>query len=144
MANPIIGWYIKESDNYVQEDEYYLGSFTSDSEISINVQVWNNRYGSNSVDGISDARLAIYFDTVEDAALLNYCTVSVNDSYFTAPKIELQRGIVSIGELSGIYNDGLELSSNEVNYKNLSIKFSGFPCNLKNGLKNMFLDIEFD
>lgn len=144
MANPVINWYIKESDTFVQEDEYYLGSYTSDSEIAITVQVWNNRYGSTSVDSISEARLAIYFDSIEDASLLNYCTVSVNSSYYAAPEVELGRGVVTIGELSGVYNDGLEESTNSTNYKNISIKFSGFPGNLKNGLKNMYLDIEFD
>lgn len=144
MSNPIISWYIKEQDSYIQDDEYYLGSYTSDSEINISVQVWNNRYGSKSVDNIDDARLAIYFDTIEDSSLLSYCTVSINDSYYAVPETELQRAVVSIGELSGEYNDGLEQSTNVAKYKNIKLKFSNFPGNLKNGLKNMFLDIEFD
>ena len=144
MANPIISWYVKEQESFIQEDEYYLGSFTSDSEINITVQVWNNRYGSKSVDNITDARLAIYFDTIEDSSLLEYCTISVNDSVYGALETELQRGIFSIGELSGNYNDGSEQAPNDINFKNIKIKFSNFPGNLKNGLKNMFLDIEFD
>lgn len=144
MANPIISWYVNESGSYVQDEEYYLGSFTSDTDISVSVQVWNNRYGSKEVDSIDEARLAIYFDTIEDSALLNYCTVSINDSTYATPSVELQRAVVTIGELSGVDNDGLEQTSNESNYKNVTIKFSGFPGNLKNGLKNMYLDIEFD
>lgn len=144
MANPNVSWYIKEQDTYVQDEEYYLGSFTSNSEISLSVQVWNNRYGSSDVDNIEEARLAIYFDSVEDSSLLKYCTVSVNNSSYVTPEVELQRAIVSIGELNGTFNDGLEESTNQTNYKNITIKFSGFPGNLKNGLKNMFLDIEFD
>ena len=30
------------------------------------------------------------------------------------------------------------------NFKNISISFKGFPSNLKNGIKNMYLDIEID
>jgi hypothetical protein len=144
MTNPIISWFIKEQDSYVQEDEYYLGSFNKDSEINVFVQVWNNRYGSKDVDSIDDARLAIYFDTLEDSSLLQYCTISVNDTYYSAPEIELQRAIFSIGKLSGNYNDGTDQVINQDNFKNIKLKFSNFPGNLKNGLKNMYLDIEFD
>lgn len=144
MSNPNISWYIKEQETYIQDEEYYLGSFTSNSEISLSVQVWNNRYGSSDIDNIDEARLAIYFDSVEDSSLLKYCTVSVNNGSYITPEVELQRAIVTIGELSGTFNDGLEESTNQTNYRNITIKFSGFPGNLKNGLKNMFLDIEFD
>lgn len=144
MDKPIISWYIKEQDDYVQNLEYYLGSFSSDSEIILDIQVWNNRYGSKDVETIENARLTIYFDTVEDSSLLKYCSVSVNSNNYTTPEIEVDRIIVPIGILNGSFNDGLEESFNESNFKNISIKFSNFPKKLKNGLKNMFLDIEFD
>jgi gamma-glutamyl phosphate reductase len=55
MINPNISWYIKEQEAYIQDEEYYLGSFTSNSEISLSVQVWNNRYGSSDIDSIDEA-----------------------------------------------------------------------------------------
>lgn len=144
MNKPIISWYIKEQDDYIQNFEYYLGCFSSDAEIVLDVQIWNNRYGSKDVESIDDARLAIYFDTVEDSSLLKYCSISIDSTNYIIPDIELDRAIVPIGILSGSFNDGLDESFNESNFKNVRIKFSNFPKKLKNGLKNMFLDIEFD
>lgn len=144
MEQASISWYIKEDDDYVQDNDYYLGSFSSLMDITLNVQVWNNRYGNETVENVDNARLSIYFDTVEDSSLLQYCTVSINNNEFTKPSITLNRAVIEIGDLYGTYNNGLEDTSNSNNYKNLSIKFSKMPSNLKNGLKNLFLDIEFD
>lgn len=144
MNNPIISWYIQEDNGYIQDDEYYLGSFTSNSNIELNVQVWNNRYGSKNVDNIDNARLSIYFDNIEDSSLLQYCTVSINNESYVSPDIEVNRATLYIGNLSGSLNNGLESSQNNSNYKNINLKFSNLPSNLKNDLKNMFLDIEID
>jgi hypothetical protein len=144
MNQSSISWYIKEDEDYIQDNDYYLGSFSPSSDIVLNIQVWNNRYGNESVDNIENARLSIYFDTVEDSSLLQYCSISVNGEDFVEPTIYLNRGTVEIGNLYGTYNNGLEDIINADNYKDISIKFSNLPTNLKNGLKNLFLDIEFD
>ena len=66
MNTPIISWYIKENNDYIQDQEYYLGSYNPDSEISLQVQVWNNRYNQSEVSSINDARFVIYFENIED------------------------------------------------------------------------------
>lgn len=142
--NSKITWYILEDEEYIQDDEYYLGSFSPDSEIQLKVQVWNNRYGRNNVESIPNARLAIYFDSIEDSMLLEYCTVSINDNNFTKIPVMFGKGIIDIGLLSGNSNNGMDIIDNIYNFKNISISFKGFPTNLKNGIKNMFLDIELD
>lgn len=142
--NSKITWYILEDEEYIQDDEYYLGSFSPDSEIQLKVQVWNNRYGKNNVESIPNARLAIYFDSIEDSMLLEYCTVSINDNNFTKIPVMFGKGIIDIGLLSGNSNNGMDIIDNIYNFKNISISFKGFPTNLKNGIKNMFLDIELD
>lgn len=142
--NPKITWYILEDEDYIQDDEYYLGSFSPDTEIKLNVQVWNNRYGKSNVDSISNARLAIYFESVEDSMLLNYCSIAINDDNFTNVPVMFNKGIVDIGLLSGNSNNGMDTVDNVYNFKNISISFKNFPTNLKNGIKNMFLDIELD
>ena len=139
-----ITWYILDDEDYIQDDEYYLGSFSPDSEIKLKVQVWNNRYGKNNVENIPNARLAIYFDSIEDSLLLNYCTISVNDESFTKIPVMFGNGVVDIGLLSGNSNNGMDIVDNVYNFKNITISFKGFPANLKNGIKNMFLDIELD
>lgn len=142
--NSKITWYILEDEEYIQDDEYYLGSFSPDSEIQLKVQVWNNRYGRNNVESIPNARLAIYFDSIEDSMLLEYCTVSINDNNFTKIPVMFGKGIIDIGLLSGNSNNGMDIIDNTYNFKNITISFKGFPTNLKNGIKNMFLDIELD
>ena len=58
--------------------------------------------------------------------------------------IENGSAIIDIGILSGQANDGLENNLNKDNYKNIEIKFTNMPNNLKNGLKNLYLNIEDD
>ena len=144
MDNPIISWYIYDNDEYIQEEDYYLGSYNSNSQIQLNIQVWNNRYGSKEVETIKDTRFVVFFDNIEDAALLKYCSISIDNSSFIEPEIELDRAIFNIGELSGQINDGLETDNNKINYKNICLLFSDFDGILKNGLKNMYLDIEIN
>ena len=54
------------------------------------------------------------------------------------------KGVVDIGLLSGNSNNVMDIVDNVYNFKNITISFKGFPANLKNGIKNMFLDIELD
>lgn len=144
MSLPIITWHILENTDYIQDSEYYLGSFNPESIINLNVQVWNNKYGQKTVDSLDNARLVIYFESIEDSALLKYCSISVNNDSPIEPTIELNKIIVEIGRLSGEPNNGVTNDKNRVNYKNIQIQFKGLPSNLRNGLKNMFLDIEIN
>lgn len=144
MKNPKISWYISEDNDYIQDSEYYLGSFSPDTEINLKVQVWNNRYGKTNVDSIPNARLAIYFDSVEDSMLLNYCSVTVGDTVYSKVPVMFNKGIIDVGMLSGNSNNGLDSVDNIYNFKTITLSFKDFPSNLKNGIKNMYLDIEID
>lgn len=139
-----ITWHIKENDGYVQDEEYYLGSFNSETSITLEVQVWNNRYGQKTIDSIDNARLAIYFENMEDSILFNYCSIEVEYGSPEKPTIELNKVAYPIGKLSGEMNNGISNDQNRHNYKNVIIRFEKFPKNLKDGLKNMFLDIELN
>lgn len=145
MLNSKITWYILEDNEYIQENnnEYFLGSFAPNNEIKLTVQVWNNRYGKTAVESIENARLAIYFESIEDNILLNYCTVNINDNNIKVP-ISFNKGIIDIGLLSGSSNNGVDSIDNIYNFKNITFTFKDFPSNLRNGLKNMILDIEID
>lgn len=144
MNNAKITWYIKENDEYIQDNDYYLGNYSPDSNLSFDVQVWNNRYGSSRVADISDARLSLYFDSMEDSVLLDYCYVSLNGGAEVKITPQFGKGIVELGTLSGASNNGLESLDNINNYKSISVLFKDFPMLLKNGIKNMYLDIELD
>lgn len=144
MNNAKITWYIKEDSDYIQDNDYYLGSYSPDTNLDFEVQVWNNRYGNNLVNSIADARLAIYFDSAEDSLLLDYCYVSINGNSFQKISKIFNKGVVDLGLLSGSSNNGVESLDNINNYKNIAVSFRDFPSTLKNGIKNMYLDIELD
>lgn len=143
MNKANIDWFILDSDEYIQDTELYLGSFTSDSSIEIIIQIWNNRYGLEEVESIENARLSMKFDSFEDSTLFNYCSVKVNNSDVDLDLIA-NKAIINIGSLSGQINDGIDNAGNRDNYKDIIIKFSNFPSSLKNGLKNLYLNIEND
>lgn len=144
MSLPKITWYIKENNSYVQDSDYYLGSFSPKSNISLDVQIWNNRYGQEAVDSLEDARLVMYFENIENSILLNYCDITIDNNYTVKPKIEIGKGLINIGKLTGKTNNGIANEENIDNFKNITITFKDLPDNLMNGLKNMFLDIEID
>lgn len=144
MLKPVITWHIIEEDETMQENEYYLGSYSPNEEIQLSFQVWNNRYGQIEAETIDNARLAIYFETFEDNAILNYCTVSVNEGEFSKPEIDVNKATLYIGELNGTINNGSATDKNRTHFKNVTLKFTNLPSNLKNGLKNLFIDIELD
>lgn len=144
MSLPNISWHIYEDSDYVQDPEYYLGSFNPESTITLDVQIWNNRYGQKTIQSLSDARLCIYFENIEDSSLLKYCSISINNDSPIIPEVELNKTSTSIGMLSGEPNNGVANDKNRVNYKNVKIEFKDFPHNLRSGIKNMFLDIEIN
>ena len=39
MNQSSISWYIKEDEDYIQDNDYYLGSFSPSSDIVLNIQV---------------------------------------------------------------------------------------------------------
>ena len=46
MDEPKITWYAKLSSDveFNQTNEIYAGTYTSDNEIKVNIQMWNNRW----------------------------------------------------------------------------------------------------
>lgn len=143
MKGPQISWFIKEPDNTLAPyQEYYAGSYRPSESMFIQVQVWNNRWGQEKVENAIGARLSIFFDTIEDSAILNLCSVKIDGEDYKNLIIEGNKGYVDIGTLSGNMNDG---SINSIdNYLNVTIKFGPVLNNMKNSLKNMFIDLEFD
>lgn len=144
MERPNISWYLIDDGDQIQTDEYYAGSFNSSDEIRLNIQIWNNRYGIKTVESIRDAKLSIYFETIDDGAILNYCEIDVEKSGAVKPEVSINKVLINIGELNGSANNGMDTDKNRNHFKNVEIIFKNLPSNLKEGLKNMYLDIEFD
>jgi hypothetical protein len=145
MANINLSWFVKEPDNtYNAYTEYYAGTCNSNSDFIIDVDLWNNRWNTKEdIDDATNTKLTISFENVEDSIMLQLCTVSINGGTFEVPNIStLNKGIVDLGTISGAKNNGND--NNSYNHKKIIIKFSNIPSNLKDGLKSMFLNVQFD
>lgn len=144
MKSPEISWYIIETTEINSiEKEYYIGSYNPNStEVQIDLQVWNNKFGQEEAKTIENAFLNLTFTTIEDCKLLEYCKVKIDNSGYQDLTILNSVGKVSLDRLlSGETNLGDATAYN--NYATISIKFS-LSNNMKNGLKNLILDLQYD
>ena len=80
MNDPIITWYAKLDNDteFNKTNEIYAGSYTKENSINVNMQIWNNRWGTEDVQSLNNFNINIYFDKEEDFILLDYCTVVLN------------------------------------------------------------------
>lgn len=145
MAKANVSWFVKEPDGvYVTHTEYYHGSCVPGEDFIIEIEVWNNKWNTQEdVADMINTKLAISFASAEDSSLLSLCEVKVDGGQYSKPNTsEFNRGIVDLGTILGTKNNGDP--ANTDNYKQISIKFSNIPTNFKNGLKSMFLDLQYD
>lgn len=144
MKDPQISWYIKENEDVTFIDkEIYMGSYNSSNiEAVFNVQLWNNKWGDEDVKNLENFSIAIFFDTIEDNALLSRCEVKIDKGGYQKPEIIGSKGIIKVDRIiSGIRNSG---NINANNYLDLSIRVSPITGDMKNGLKNIVIDLQYD
>lgn len=143
MKDPQISWYVLEDETFVPYEEYYAGSYRPDDVIEVVMNVWNNRWGQEVVKDVQQGRIAVYFDTIEDSYLLNLCSVSIDDGEFKALNITSNRGRINLGRgLSGEVNVGSSTAKD--NYAKITLRFGPITDGIRNSLKNLYVDIEFD
>lgn len=148
MEKPKISWHVLEEigyDNYeyVQYKTYdEEGSFTPTETIEKTIQVWNNYGGTSDVANIVNCKLIISFKNFEDSYLLNLVKVQVEESDYFNPEIDLDKGIVDLGRLSGMSNNGSSL--NHSNYKTIHFSIGPLPNNIKSELKSMYFYLEYE
>lgn len=142
MEAPNISWFIKENnESYSSYTEYFAGSCLPNKDFIIDLEVWNNRWNAEQdVEDIANGKLEISFTNAEDSVLLSLCRIKIdNGIYQNLNNSEFNRGLISIGNLSGKANTGTYDNIN--NYKKITIKFSNVPGNFKDGFKTMLLNI---
>lgn len=147
MKNAKITWYtkLKENDEYNQSNDIYAGSYTKDSNIQVYMQVWNNRWGVEDVSSLNNFNINMYFENEEDYALLDYCTVILNNSEILTLNKTNKIGVLVFPdnfELSGVSNDGTT-ENNKDNYMTLEFTFKA-PKETKlkvNDLKTLCFEI---
>lgn len=138
---PNIMWYIKEDSVLTPYEEYYAGSYAPGSTLEFNVQVWNNRFGTSDAGDAYNPRLIMFFDSIENSSLLKYCSVTVDGSQLSMVT-ELNKGRVDFGRiLSGKANSS---GVSKDNYCDIKINIGPIPNGLRNELKNLYIDIEYD
>lgn len=148
MDAPKLSWEVmNENKHYVSspDNTKYAGSYQQDTPLVLNLRLWNNRYGTDKVLDVNGLVLNLYFDTLEDASLLPYLTVTAAGA---AATLSISNGIatatfVSDIVISGQANDGTEKNAIE-NYVDISIilDVKEPDARLKShDLKNLFIDV---
>lgn len=146
LAEPVITWLVRKTDDtdFTEKDNYYAGNYRPNNGISLELRVWNNRYGSERVQDLEHFGIAMCFDDYEDSALFTYMTFIVNNAEIIEPSVIAGEAVLVIPDnivLSGAVNDGS--ATYTANYLSLKIKIE-IPSNISiksNDLKNLSLDI---
>lgn len=147
MNKPRISWLLLEEHEgeyqYVPRKSYEESdSFSSGDTVIIKGQLWNNIGGAEDVMSIDDVKLVVYFKDYENNMLLNLIEIKKEDNEYEKLEIDLDRGYIYLGSLSGKKNNGSE--ANKDNHYNIEFKLGPIPKNIKSGIKNLVLDIEYN
>lgn len=145
METPKLSWYLVNQDTYSNiEQECYAGNFSfGSSTVEIKLELWNNRWGDTDVEDISEtSNLVLGFSTFEDSKLLELCKVKIDGFGYLSPNLLMNKGYIPLGKvLSGKSNDGGDDATQ--NFIQISILFDITDVTLKDGLKSLYLDLEY-
>ena len=147
MNGPKISWQMLEQValdeyEYVQCKTYTEeGSFIPGDFITKSIQVWNNYLGTEDVQDALDCSLVIAFKNFEDNFLLNIMQIKVIGMENETMAIDVDRGVINIGNLSGIANTGS--NSHEMNYRTIEFSIGPIPNNIRNELKGLYFYLEY-
>lgn len=136
MSNSKITWFIQNEDEQFMAAKSYTeeGSYTPGEYLVKNIQIWNNYNGNEDVDETGELQLVVSFKNYEDNFLLNLLEISINNNKFKKLNIDVDKGYISIGNLTGGSNTG---QSNSSNCKNIKIKIGPIPNNIRSDFKTM-------
>lgn len=146
MSKPKISWYAKLlSDNqYSVNPHFYAGKYSDDDPIIVDIQLWNNRWGTETVDNLSNYDICFFFDRLEDSILLTYCTVVYNGNTVIPFNVTGHKAILEFPAkpvLSGTRNNGSS-ADNPDHFLQLRFLFSATQERLKdNDLKSLYFEI---
>lgn len=146
LNNPVLSVYIKQKNEteYMENKEYYAGTFDRTDDIQIDMMIWNNRGGKEDAPELKHFNVSMEFEDIEDTTLFNYCKCIVNNTSIVSPAIVGNTAVVQFPDnivLYGTANDGSLLNSD--NYTTFSLIFT-LPKdkNVKmNDLKSLTLSI---
>lgn len=139
-----ITWYAKLEGlaEFEETTDFYAGSYDSEHEIKIDLQIWNNRYGKTNVSDLTSFDLVFYFDNIEDTALYDYCTVMYNGSALPF-SVSGYKAVVDLPSVTlyGYKNNGT-LEQGSANCLQLQFVFNAHTARLKtNDLKSLYFEV---
>lgn len=147
MMSPKTTWYVLEDIDglfeYSPKRTHDMeGSYAPGDTVSIKIQLWNNRLGTEDVQDAVNAKLVIFFKNYEDNYLLKLCKIKLNDEEAKPVTIDMDRGLFNLGTISGGANNGSDLNTD--NYIEFELQIGAIPMNVKSELKGLILDVEYD
>lgn len=144
MKSPQLTWFIKENEQFIPKKEHYAGSYSRNETLSLEMQVWNNRWGVEDVEDLDDPMICLYFDTVEDSSLLEFCRIIINGTDEVPLIIRNKKATAFINRaLSGKANNGDDRNpNNQNNFVNITFEFNAGDHKLKeDDLKSLYFEI---
>lgn len=145
-AKPIISWYAKKISDakYSVEPRFYAGKYSDNDPIVVDIQLWNNRWGTTTVSDLTNYDICFFFDRIEDSSLLEYCNVLLNSTDSLLFSVSGNKAILEIENkptLKGTKNNGSS-ADNPDNYLQLRLVFSATGTRLKdNDLKSLYFEV---
>lgn len=147
MHLPLITYSAKISsdDNFIDGEEIYGGTYTKINPVSVDVRIWNNKYGEADVDDLKDFSINLFFADLEDSVLLKYLKIVYNNIQELPVEIRDNVAIVTFFnsvKLSGKANDGKDTDTE--NYINLRITFDATQDNIQlktRDVKSLLIEI---
>lgn len=146
MSNPKISWYSKllSDERYSVNPDFYAGKYSDEDPIVVDIQLWNNRWGTDNVDDLTDYDICLFFDRLEDSVLLNYCTIVYDENTVIPFNVSGQKAILEFTSkpvLSGKKNNGSS-ADNPDNFLQLRFIFNAVQQRLKdNDLKSLYFEV---
>ena len=143
MDSAKIQWFVGAEGNFSVKSSHHAGTLTPNNSISIDLQIWNNRWGVADVENLINPVVTFYFDKLEDSAVLQYCQLILNNNENVSLTIAGNKAMAAIPcTLSGVANNGVATAS-RANYLGLQFKIV-LPSESRikhNDLKNLYFSV---
>jgi len=140
MQEPIITWHVLHNDIEEQKDRYYAGTFVPKDKLYLSLRVWNNQWGDTRVKTITNGKIIVYFDKLEDSYLLQYCSFKINNKLKHAQIINNKAYIELDTDLQGNIDDGYATD----NYADISIELGPITDGMEKNMKHLIVDLKYD